>query len=115
MKIFIFICLSLFSLCCYATSNFELGKQLYTMQEKGGCVNCHGSTGSEPLISTYPKINGQSEEYLVNQLLAFSNKTRKSGLYPLMELVIDEYTVEEIKLIALYLSKVDSESSDSNK
>ena len=39
------------------------------------CSSCHGM-GGQSLSSTFPRLAGQQQEYLVNQLKAFRDKTR---------------------------------------
>jgi cytochrome c553 len=39
------------------------------------CSSCHGM-GGKSLSSTFPQLAGQQQEYLVNQLKAFRDKTR---------------------------------------
>jgi cytochrome c553 len=39
------------------------------------CSSCHGA-GGKSLSSTFPRLAGQQQEYLVNQLKAFRDKTR---------------------------------------
>lgn len=39
------------------------------------CQNCHGPDGNS-ISATFPRLNGQQEEYLVAQLKAFRDRTR---------------------------------------
>jgi len=40
------------------------------------CSSCHGMGGKSSLSSTFPRLAGQQDEYLVNQLKAFRDKSR---------------------------------------
>jgi cytochrome c553 len=40
------------------------------------CSSCHGMGGKSTLSSTFPRLAGQQDEYLVNQLKAFRDKSR---------------------------------------
>lgn len=40
------------------------------------CSSCHGMGGKSNLSSTFPRLAGQQDEYLVNQLKAFRDKSR---------------------------------------
>src|SRR5260370_30756059 len=40
------------------------------------CSSCHGMGGKTSLPSTFPRLAGQQDEYLVNQLKAFRDKSR---------------------------------------
>ncbi|MBV7300200.1 c-type cytochrome [Enterovibrio paralichthyis] len=87
---------------------FTQGKALYENPGRGGCMQCHGATGNEPVIPLYPKIGGQSEMYLNNQLMDYKNKKRQNGLYVPMEVAMQPFSAEEIKAMALYLARQDS-------
>ena len=82
------------------------GKALYLSPGKGGCVSCHGQDGLTPIMPMYPTLGGQSEQYLVNQMKDYKNKKRKNGLFMTMEVAMAHYTLEEMQLMAIYLSSV---------
>ncbi|NLS12502.1 c-type cytochrome [Vibrio sp. SM6] len=84
--------------------DLSLGKALYLAPGKGGCATCHGTTGGEPIIDFYPKIAGQSEKYLFNQMMDYQQKRRKNGLFVPMEVAMQPYTEQEIALIAQFLA-----------
>ena len=87
-----------------AVSVLEQGKALYENHGRGGCVQCHGFAGNAPVIPLYPKIGGQSELYLYNQMTDYREKRRKNGLYVPMEVAMQPFTDVEIKAIAVYLA-----------
>lgn len=84
---------------------FLQGKALYENPGRGGCMQCHGATGNEPVIPLYPKIGGQSEMYLYNQLMDYKNKKRQNGLYVPMEVAMQPFSAEEIKAMAYFLAR----------
>ncbi len=84
--------------------DIELGKALYLSPGKGGCGTCHGETGNEPVMPMYPKIGCQNKLYLYNQLIDYKKKQRRNGLFIPMEVAMENYSDEEIRLIATYLS-----------
>ena len=100
--LFAFIC----SVNAFAQSEIEQGKELYIAPGKGGCAACHGETGNEPVLPLYPKIGGQTEIYLVNQMKDYKKKARKNGLFVPMEVAMEPYTDEDIELLAKYLTSV---------
>jgi len=68
------------------TENFVPGsdafnKQMAAMSEKGGpgfelfkaktCTTCHGMDGNRPISPLYPKLGGQSAEYVLAQMKTF--------------------------------------------
>ena len=88
-----------------AVNVLEQGKALYENHGRGGCVQCHGLAGNAPVIPLYPKIGGQSELYLYNQMIDYREKRRQNGLYVPMEVAMQPFTDAEIKAIAVYLSE----------
>jgi len=91
-----------------ASTEVDKGKALYIAPGKGGCATCHGETGNEPVMPMYPKIGRQNELYLFNQMKDYKLKKRKNGLFMTMEVAMEHYTDEEIRLMAKYLSAVES-------
>ncbi len=85
--------------------DIERGKALYLSPGKGGCGTCHGETGNEPVMPMYPKIGCQNHLYLYNQLIDFKKKKRRNGLFVPMEVAMENYSDEEIDLMATYLSQ----------
>lgn len=82
------------------------GKMLYLSPGKGGCASCHGETGLEAVMPMYPNIGGQNELYLYNQMNDYKQKRRKNGLFVPMEIAMQAYTEQEMKLVAKYLAAV---------
>lgn len=109
MKRIFVLFMVLLSLNCFANNDIELGKQLYIAPGKGGCATCHGATGNEPAMPMYPKIGGQTELYLLNQMLDYKNKKRKNGLFMPMEVAMAHYSQQDMALIAKYLSSIGEE------
>ncbi|NOH97403.1 c-type cytochrome [Vibrio sp. 99-70-13A1] len=95
---------SILSIQTFACTNIELGEALYIAPGKGGCATCHGETGNEPVMPMYPKISGQNEMYLFNQMKDYKNKKRKNGLFVPMEIAMEHYTEAEISVMAQFLA-----------
>ena len=55
-----------------AAGNAEAGKS-----KSAACVACHGANGIS-MIPMYPNLAGQKEQYLVLQMKAFRDGTRKN-------------------------------------
>ncbi|EEZ00458.1 cytochrome c4 [Vibrio sp. RC586] len=89
-----------------ANDEIAKGEALYRNPGRGGCIQCHGEQGNVPVISLYPKIGGQSETYLYNQMMDYKNGLRKNGLYVPMETASKALTEVEIKAIVRYLAQV---------
>ncbi len=106
MKVVLFALTVFLSFSVYAQSDIEKGKSLYIAPGKGGCATCHGDTGNDPVMPLYPKVGGQNELYLMNQMKDYKLKKRQNGLFVPMEVAMQHYSDEEIKLIAIYLASV---------
>jgi len=79
------------------------GGTLYTAN---GCNTCHGATGDEPILPTYPKIAGQNREYLVRQMQDIKDGSRDNGASIAMRALVANLSDDEIAAIADYLSKL---------
>ena len=104
MKIDKFLVLSM-SLIAFNVSadQFETGKKKAKV-----CMTCHGANGIAA-INTYPNLQGQHAEYLIEALKAYKEKRRTGGLAMLMQPQADALTDQDMKDIAHYFSKVKSE------
>lgn len=69
------------------------------------CVACHGP-GGIGVGKTFPKLAGQSEIYIVNQMNAWKNGNRQNDQADLMGHIARSLSDEEIKAVAVYFSKV---------
>lgn len=74
----------------------ESGKRL----SDATCAACHGRNGVG-IIPLYPNLAGQKREYLVAQLHAFRDGTRKN---PIMSPMAAHLTDAEIEDVATYLA-----------
>ncbi|USD52528.1 MULTISPECIES: c-type cytochrome [Vibrio] len=106
MKRMLILLIVSISFSAFASTESDKGKALYIAPGKGGCATCHGETGNEPVMPMYPKIGGQNELYLFNQMKDYKTKKRKNGLFMTMEIAMEHYTDEEIRLMAKYLSAI---------
>lgn len=64
------------------------------------CASCHGVDGNS-MVPMYPKLAGQSSEYLVKQLTEFKNGTRKD---PVMAGMAAALSTQDIQDLASYFS-----------
>ena len=77
------------------------GQSLYA---DNGCASCHGPTGDEPILSTYPKIAGQNKEYLIRQMNDIKSGERDNGASIAMRGLVTNLDADDIVAIAEYLS-----------
>ena len=89
---------------CIATPALAAdGEELYA---QNACASCHGPTGNEPILPTYPKIAGQNKTYLVNQMNDIKSGDRDNGASIAMRGVVANLSDDEILAIAEYLSSL---------
>jgi cytochrome c553 len=74
------------------------GKELYNT-----CIQCHGEAGLGNVEQEAPKIAGQHDWYILNQLNAFKAKTRKN---PKMYPYIKDLSVKDFEDLAAFVSKL---------
>lgn len=75
-----------------------VGKQKYETT----CVACHGAKGIS-IAPIYPNVADQKKEYLISQMAAFRDGTRKNAI---MEPMAKGLTDTDIANIAEYLSAI---------
>ena len=83
------------------TARARSGEALYNAK---GCAACHGPNGKSPILPIYPKLAGQSAEYLESQLIAFKTQERKGAQSAQMWPMAAQLSPDEMKKIATYLS-----------
>lgn len=81
-----------------ATQNFSLGE---AMPRAVGlnCARCHGADGLGRGLGAFPKLAGQSPDYMYRSLEAYARGERHSGV---MEPVVAGLSDEEMRELALY-------------
>jgi len=80
------------------------GGALYSNPAKGGCTACHGKDAKSPLMPVYPKLAGQNEGYLLQQMKDIQSGARNNGMTAAMKGVMHMVNEEEMAAIAKYLS-----------
>lgn len=69
------IILSLLGCCAAITANAQTGNPDAGRTKSATCSACHGADGNS-VTPLWPSLAGQSEAYIVRQLLAFADKQR---------------------------------------
>jgi cytochrome c len=77
-----------------------------TLYMEKTCIACHGKDAKKPLTAAYPKLAGQNAAYAEAQMLDIKNGVRTNGSSAAMKGVMHLVSNEEIKELALYLSKI---------
>jgi len=78
---------------------------------KGACTSCHGANFSKPVAPGYPKLAGQHGDYLYQALKSYAttgnpNYGRGNAI---MAGQVKAFNLEELKLLAGYISSLPSE------
>lgn len=64
-------------------------------KKAGTCVACHGDAGNKPILN-YPRLAGQSAEYLVKQLMEFKSGVRENAVMLGMAAALSEQDMVEL-------------------
>jgi cytochrome c len=80
------------------------GGALYSNPAKGGCTACHGKDARSPIMPLYPKLAGQNEAYLLQQMKDIKSGARSNGQSIAMKGIMHLVNDEEMAAIAAYLS-----------
>lgn len=80
------------------------GGALFKNPAKGGCVACHGKDAKTPIMPSYPKLAGQNEAYLLQQLKDIQSGKRNNGMTAAMKGIMHMVNEEEMTAIAKWLS-----------
>lgn len=79
------------------------GASLYTAKT---CVACHGADGKTPVLPAYPKIAGQNEAYVLQQMKDIKAGTRNNGMSAAMTAVMSTVSDEEVAILAKYVAEL---------
>ncbi len=87
-----------------ATANIAIagGDAAAGKAKAAACAGCHGAKGISA-IPMYPNLAGQKETYLVKQLKAFKDKSRKD---PTMNAMAAPLSDEDMANLSAYYSKM---------
>ncbi len=87
-----------------ATANIAIagGDAAAGKAKAAACAGCHGAKGISA-IPMYPNLAGQKEAYLVKQLKAFKDKSRKD---PTMNAMAGPLSEKDMANISAYFSKM---------
>jgi cytochrome c len=100
MKIFAIAALAALSMGLASAASAD-GAALYTSKT---CVACHGADAKTPLMPSYPKLAGQSVDYLVTQIKDIRDGKRTNGQTAVMKPIVTGLTDDEVKQLADYLA-----------
>lgn len=69
----------------------------------GTCAACHGLDGNPP-VPDYPRIAGQPERYIAQQLHLFKTGERNSGMAAVMKPFADPLTAQQMRDLGAYFA-----------
>lgn len=74
------------------------------LYKKRTCIACHGAEGRSAVMDEYPKLAGQSGQYLLSQMKDIKNGTRTNANSAAMKNVMHLINDDEMAAIATWLS-----------
>jgi cytochrome c553 len=72
------------------------------------CASCHGADGRSTVVPQYPKIGGQTAEYVVNALKAYRDGRRLGTYAAMMSAVAKQLSDADIANLAAYVESLDA-------
>jgi len=84
-----------------AAAPADPGAALYQAK---GCPACHGAEGRTPIMSTYPKVAGLPQQYIMNQLKDIKSGARDHGQTAVMKGIMAAVSEDDMKVLADWLS-----------
>ena len=76
-----------------------------TLYAQRTCIACHGPDAKTPILPEYPKLAGQNELYLLQQMRDIKGGARTNGNTAAMSGVMHLVTDEELVVLARWLSE----------
>ncbi len=86
-----------------AAATTASGADLYQQRT---CVACHGKDAKTPILPNYPRLAGQSREYLAQQIRDIKSGARNNGQTAAMKGVMHLVSEAEIDVLAEYLANL---------
>jgi cytochrome c553 len=78
------------------------------LEKAASCASCHGEQGNS-MVSTFPKLAQQHESYLIKQLQAFKNGSRKNAMMSSIAMTLSDDDMADIA--AYYASQTLSKNA----
>lgn len=78
-----------------------------TLYKERACIACHGPEGKVPVMTEYPKLAGQNEQYLLAQMKDIKSGARMNSHSVAMKNIMHMISDEEIPVIAKWLAALE--------
>lgn len=77
------------------------------------CGTCHGADANSPIVPDYPKLGGQTAEYLLAQIKDIHSGARANGQSAVMKATVDAVgmTEEEMKTVSDWMASLEKPKS----
>jgi cytochrome c len=75
-----------------------------TLFKERTCIACHGADAKTPILPIYPKLAGQSAEYLLQQMQDIKSGARNNGNTVAMKGIMFLVNDEDMKILSEYLA-----------
>lgn len=70
------------------------------------CIACHGKDAKSPIMPNYPRLAGQNEQYVLQQLKDIKSGARNNGQTAAMKGVMGIVSEDDMKAIAKWISSL---------
>ncbi len=90
LKLSLALALAGTSTILHAEVNINAGKE-----KAASCISCHGENGNS-MVPTFPKLAQQHSSYLVKQLRAFKDGSRKDPMMSAMAMGLSDEDMEDV-------------------
>jgi len=84
-----------FALAAVSTTTLAEGNSAIGKTKAASCAGCHGEDGNS-MVSTFPKLAGQHEGYIVKQLEAFKDGSRNAPMMAPLAMGLDKDSIADI-------------------
>lgn len=88
-----------------------LGEKIYRSgdfdKKITACIACHGPKGTGNDEAGFPVLSGQQAHYLIQQLQAFKDKTRRNDLNHIMQDISGRMSQGDMRAVAYYMQGLD--------
>lgn len=93
------------------TPKREPSTDVAALLQKGACVSCHGANFAKPIDHSYPKIAGQSADYLFVALKAYKTEGNPhiGRSNAIMGGIAKQFTNAELKAMAGYIGSLEGD------
>ena len=101
------VCLGAIAAVTLSAGNIAMAADGAELFKAKVCHTCHGENGATPTAPIYPKVAGQSKDYILTQMKDIRDGKRANGMAAVMKATVAAVTDEEFDAIATWLASQD--------